>query len=117
MHLQVRFVSSDKMEASVESIQEIFRRHLSRFQHRFKQVQLYIEDVNGPRGGIDKHCRCVLHLRRRPPIVISDSDERVLPMIHRVADRIRHTLSRSLERKRSRSDKRDSLDFGQPPTI
>ena len=99
MHLHVRFVNEDRSTKSPEMIQEILLKQLQRFEHRLRQVQMYIEDVNGPRGGVDKHCRCVLHLRRMAPIVISDSDSSVMAMVHRVADRASHALSRNLERQ------------------
>ena len=102
MQLHVRFVNEDRSDKCPEMIQEILGKQLQRFEHRLRQVQLYIEDVNGPRGGVDKHCRCVLHLRRMAPIVISDSDSSVLAMVHRVADRASHALSRNLARQGQR---------------
>ncbi len=80
-------------------LEKILISQLARFQHRIKQVQLYIEDVNGPRGGLDKHCRCVLHLRRTAPIVIRDCDHSIPAMIHRVADRASHALGRYADKR------------------
>lgn len=71
--------------------------------YRVKQIFVYIEDVNGPRGGIDKHCRCVLHLRRLPPVVIRDRDESLHALMHRVADRAVEALRRKKDRLTSRA--------------
>lgn len=101
MHLQIRFTGCDRVNTDHEILENILHRQLARFQHRLKQVQLYIEDVNGPRGGVDKHCRCVLHLRHMAPIIIRDADESIHAMVHRVADRASHALSRQLERRTS----------------
>ena len=75
---------------------------LGRFGHLLKHVHLYIEDINGPRGGIDKQCRCLLHLRRMPPIVIQDQDENVGALVHRVADRAAYALSQKADRQKKR---------------
>lgn len=117
MHFQIRFTTPQQTAVDQEMLKNILAGQLERFQHRVKQVQLYIEDVNGPRGGLDKHCRCVVHLRRTAPIVIRDCDESIHAMIHRVADRASHALGRHLEKRiDSRSNRRrnplsDSTDL------
>jgi hypothetical protein len=75
---------------------------------------LYVEDVNGPRGGVDKQCRCVLHLRRMPPVVIQDKDESMNALIYRVANRAAYALSQRTDRrtkrvKQGRSARREPL--------
>ncbi len=99
MHLQVRFTNGQQTKNDQELVEKIMFGQLARFQHRVKQVHLYIEDVNGPRGGLDKQCRCVLHLRRTAPIVIRDCDESIPAMIHRIADRASFALGRHAERR------------------
>ena len=86
----------------------VVARSLRRFRNKLKQVCLYFEDVNGPRGGIDKQCRCVLYLRNLPPVVINDRDESIRALVHRIADRASHTLSRIADRqvKRLRNSRR-----------
>jgi hypothetical protein len=54
--LRVRAV--DALEAALAPV----GRHLLR-------VEAYLTDVNGPRGGPDKRCRVVAHLRSGPVIV------------------------------------------------
>lgn len=102
MQLQIRFSGASRASFGKHDFEEVFDRALQRFQHRLRQVYVYIEDVNGPRGGLDKQCRCVLHLRRMPPIVISDQGDSVAGLIHRVASRASYVLSQKADRQTTR---------------
>ena len=76
---------------------------LARFENRVQEVKLYVHDVNGPRGGEDLECRCVLHLKKMPPIVIQDRDASLHRLMLRVGSRLVHALTQKLDRKSSRS--------------
>lgn len=115
MLLSIRFSGGKRTDFGDHDYEEILSRALDRFRHRLKQVYLYIEDVNGPRGGVDKQCRCVLHLRRMAPIVIQDQDENLTALINRVANRASYALSQKADRKtrqvkQNRSSQQASLD-------
>ncbi len=106
MQVVIRCTKCSQSNEELKLLEAVLVRQLSRFRRHLKQVQLFIDDVNGPRGGVDKHCRCVLHLRRMVPIVIRDADEHISALVFRVADRAAHTLSRRVGRRlstRSRS--------------
>ena len=60
MHLTIRFGSSARSGLGRHGFEEVLTRSLDRFRHRLKKVFVFIDDVNGPRGGVDKQCRCVL---------------------------------------------------------
>ena len=102
MQLQVRFRGASREEFGQHEYEEVLLSSLERFRHRIEQVSLYVEDVNGPRGGIDKECRCVLHLRRRPPVVITDRDNSMTALLYRVANRAAYTLSQENDRSNKR---------------
>ena len=51
-------------DALREYVERKLKLALDRFDHRLDRVQVHLEDVNGPRGGLDKHCR--LHVVGRP---------------------------------------------------
>jgi hypothetical protein len=111
MQLMIRFSGGKQSDFGEHRFEDILTGTLARFRHRLKQAFLYIEDVNGPRGGIDKQCRCVLHLRRMPPVVIHDQDENMNNLIHRVANRAAYALGQRIGRskkqgKRSRTARR-----------
>lgn len=103
MQLTIRFSGGDRSHFGNHEYEEILADTLQRFRDRLKRVALFIEDVNGPKGGVDKQCRCVLHLRRMPPVVISDKSESTSALIHRVANRAVHTLSKKLDRRIKRA--------------
>lgn len=106
MNFTLRFSGGQRADFGNHDFEGILMTALERFSPRLKQVYLYMEDMNGPRGGIDKQCRCVLHLRRLPPIVIQDQDENMHALIHRVANRAAYTLSQYVDRKTSRPQRK-----------
>lgn len=75
--------------------------HLARIVNR---VNVYFHDNNGPKGGCDKTCRLVIHLRRRPPVVIQEQDSELTPLIHRLLERAGQTLLRRNATRRERSN-------------
>jgi putative sigma-54 modulation protein len=88
---------------------ERLARALDRFENRIQDVKLYVHDVNGPRGGEDMECRCVLHLKKMPPIVIQDRDASIHRLMYRVVNRLVHALTQKLDRKTKRSRVRNKL--------
>jgi ribosome-associated translation inhibitor RaiA len=71
---------------------------LDRHERRVSRVEAYLNDANGPRGGIDKQCRLVVYLRARQPVVITDSDSGWEALFSRVADRAGQAVSRRSDR-------------------
>ena len=85
-------------------LREICRRHLlhslGRFDEHVRRVQLWIEDVNGPRGGRDLRCRVRVCLRRGGSFSVAWLAERAEAAIDEVFDRARTALLRRLHRRR-----------------
>jgi ribosomal subunit interface protein len=77
---------------------------LGRFGQRLRDVTVRFEDVNGPRGGVDKVCRLVTRLRSGETVRIEERCFDLYSAIDRAADRLRLTVSRRLARRRSRRD-------------
>ncbi len=102
MQLDIRFSGVKRTHAWDSRFEDVLLCSLEKFRHRVKQICLYIEDVNGPKRGVDKQCRCVLHLRRMPPVVIQDQDESLVSLIYRIANRASYSLSQKTDRRNSR---------------
>jgi hypothetical protein len=102
MQLVVRHSGDGLGEIAAEKAAEVLSKALRRFSHRIERVSLYLEDINGPRGGADKQCRCVVHGARMRPIVIRDQDAQTMRLLNRVANRTVRVLRDRLARRRSR---------------
>lgn len=76
---------------------------LGRFADRVAKVHVTLEDVNGPRGGIDKRCsmRAVLRSGGEPLIAV-DLDGSIAVAIDRAAERLARRVARVLRRRRRR---------------
>jgi hypothetical protein len=73
---------------------------LARFDSRVSEVEVVVEDLNGPRGGIDKACRITAKLHRSNDVTISDRDEDLFRCISRAADRVGRAVARAIARSR-----------------
>ena len=71
---------------------------LSRFEPRISGLTAVLEDVNGPRGGVDKLCRIIVRLQRGQEVVIRQEDDDLPRCITRAAERAGRAVARSLER-------------------
>ena len=98
-------VSGDGVKVTTGLREYIDRRlhfALGRFGTAIDTVSVRVEDINGPRGGVDKHCRIVVKLRASGsnPIAIDDSDEELHVAVARASNRAERTVARAIERKR-----------------
>lgn len=117
MQTTIRFSGGKRSDFGAFDYEDVIASALKRFQHRLAHVLLHVEDVNGPRGGVDKQCRCVLHLRRMPPIVIQDRDESVGALLNRVVSRATYVLSQKLDRlsRRTKQSRRRESGVEEAP--
>ncbi len=81
-----------------------FEMELSEMARIINRVNVYFQDNNGPKGGCDKTCRLVIHLRRRPPVVIQEQDSELTPLIHRLFERAGQAVQRRSTTRRERSN-------------
>jgi len=83
---------------------ELCERHLlsslGRFEDQVRRVQLWMEDVNGPRGGRDLRCVLRLCLRHGGVLAVECTDERPELAVGEAFDRGRSALVRTIQRRR-----------------
>lgn len=100
MQLQIRSTIENFVNGpGKQRMNEVLDQALRRFRNRIRSVQVFVEDLNGPRGGLDKECRCVVHLKRQPPVVIRDVDDCITTLAYRVANRASHAVSKVVGRR------------------
>lgn len=71
---------------------------LGRFSGRVHSVAVRVADINGPRGGVDQHCRVTVQLRSpKRTIVVEDLDPDASVAIDRTADRAARAVARVID--------------------
>ena len=71
---------------------------LGRFGDRVRSLTVHLADLNGPRGGVDKHCLVAIRLTSpRRLIVIEDTDAKATVAIGRAADRGARVVARAVQ--------------------
>ena len=86
---------------------------LGRFGNRIDRVTVWLEDLNGPRGGIDKCCRIEACLPRSGKLQVEVTDAEIEPAVARAADRIARRVKDDLDRMREKRMQRLSTSASQ----
>jgi hypothetical protein len=71
---------------------------VDRYSDRLNRVSVYLTDLNGPRGGVDKLCHLVADMKSGTPVLIVEKGEDILSMVNRAARRLGYRLSRRMNR-------------------
>jgi ribosomal subunit interface protein len=75
---------------------------LAQFESWLAGVTVQLEDVNGPKGGVDKQCRVLANIKGGKTVKIEDIDEDFMVAVNRAADRLGHAISREVEKRREK---------------
>lgn len=75
---------------------------LSRFGDRVDRVIVFLQDSNGPKGGVDKVVRILAKVQGCGAIMATVADSEWMAAVDRATTRIGHTLSRQIGRLRDR---------------
>lgn len=71
---------------------------LGRFSGRVRSLTVRLKDLNGPRGGPDKHCQIAVRLDYpRRVILIEDVDEAPEVAVSRAAERASRAVARAIQ--------------------
>ena len=97
------FVLTDGLR---EAVERRLRFALGRFDERPLRVNVRLSDINGPRGGEDKHCAIQVRVGGLPDIVVEDTEADLYAAVNRATERVARTLRRKLQRARPSFDPR-----------
>jgi putative sigma-54 modulation protein len=102
MRLEIRRQGVKVTEELRKYLKERLRFALSRFGHHIDLIRIYLEDLNGPRRGMDKKCRIVVALPPRGRVVVSGADTGIRSAITGTANRAGFAVKRHVKRRRMR---------------
>ena len=107
MRLEIRSHDLEFDQELRDSIESRIQFVLGRFCNRITRVTVFLSDLNGPRGGIDKRCRIVVRLVPAGQVFVEDTDADLGVVVDRAMDRVGQSVRRELERQRERGATRD----------
>ncbi len=72
---------------------------LGRLTEHLGRVVMWVEDINGPRGGVDKQCRLAVTVQGGREVVIEDSAPTFVDAVDRVCERAARAVRREIQRR------------------
>jgi len=102
MQIEIRTRNLEAEETLRSFIEQRLERSLRRFAPRIRRIRVYLGDINGPRGGIDKRIRAVLDLFPKGQIVVDGTSENSFAAAADVAHRLQRSVRRALQSRISR---------------
>lgn len=85
-----------------EQIEHGLRAELNRAERAIELVRVYVEDVNGPRGGIDEACRIVVQLPPRGRVAVAGRGSHLLAAVSQTATRAALAVRQHIQRRKTR---------------
>ena len=73
---------------------------LRAFSSKIREVDVFLSNLDGSREGKSRHCRITVNLKNIGPVIVNDYQKRFAQAITKGADRLKHSLSRKLEKQR-----------------
>ena len=83
------------------AIRRVLTSALGRFTRRVRTIRVWLEDVNGPRGGVDICCRLEVHFHPRGRITVSALATDEFAAAAEAAARARELVDRRIKKRRS----------------
>ncbi len=96
---QDRFTLTEALEQHLDHTLEAVDR---RFGTRLTRLEVYLSDVNGPKGGPDKECKLEARPRGMDPVVASSTNEDAYMAIKEAADKLIKALEHRIGKANSR---------------
>lgn len=75
---------------------------LGKFASRIERTSVRVEDVNGPRGGVDKRCRIKVVLTGLPSVVIEEQHASLQAAMDGALTRVERAVRQAVQRQRTR---------------
>lgn len=93
-----------------DELQKLVERSIAfavdRYSSRVTQITVYLADVNGPRGGVDKQCQISAELRGSMPVHILEKGDDLLAAVNRAARRLSYRVGRTIQRPKTARTRR-----------
>ncbi len=99
MPVFIRAVGAKLSDEDRDYIRQRLGRRLRKFDRFIERASVRIEDINGPRGGVDKRCRVKVTLRGLPSTVVEELHYSPRAAIDKALDAVERSVRRAVERR------------------
>ena len=102
MELEIRGQNIRVGDRLHEQVERQMNFALGQFESWISNATVLLEDINGPKGGIDKQCRVIVSLKGGKTLKIEDLDADISIAVNRAADRVGQVVSREIDKRRDK---------------
>ena len=103
MQMEIRRKNTRLGRFARREIAQALATALRRFHAEIQRIRVYVENLNGPRGGIDKRCRVEVQMRRGKSFRIGEEGGVWSSVVTRLARRVARHFGRRVNRRPRRS--------------
>lgn len=100
--VHIRATQLDLGSIERDFIRRKLGRKIGKYASSIERVSVRIEDVNGPRGGVDQSCRIKVVLRSLPSVVFESRDASLNVAVDAALSGTERAVRRALERRRTK---------------
>ncbi|MFT5731662.1 MAG: ribosome-associated translation inhibitor RaiA [Planctomycetota bacterium] len=86
------------LKSNEEAIHESVQQTLGRFDDRVTRIDVFIKDINGDKGGEDKHCSIEAHPRGLDPMAATHQAESISAAVSGAAEKLRTQMTRQFDK-------------------
>ena len=97
MELSVRTRSIELTDELRDLVSKRMQLSLDTFGDRIDDTFVYLIDLNGPRGGVDKLCQITVRAHGVGDVVVREAAATVIAALNRAARRAKYRVSESLQ--------------------
>jgi ribosomal subunit interface protein len=105
MELDLRQKDLNIGQSLYDHIASYIEAALKRFANRINRVTIWLVDINGSRGGIDKQCRITIQLSKGRTIRAENTNTNVAAAAYFAVDRAAYAICREIKRRQRISRK------------
>lgn len=106
MQIDIQALSFPMTDALRRHAERQLRYALGRCEDHIKRVVVRLSDINGPRGGDDKHCHIQVVLPGLNDVVIEDTEADMYAAISSATGRAGNTVLRKINRQQTLAKQR-----------
>jgi ribosome hibernation promoting factor len=101
-HLDVRARGFDLTPSMYRRAVDHIAAKVAKHTRVISNLSVRLQDVNGPKGGLDKRCRVELQMAGFAPIIVDETDQDAYTAMDVAGERLRKVVGQVLDERRSR---------------